>query len=57
MIHCKSGARSSQAITQLEEYGFTNLFNLTGGIDAVSIEQEKTLLSYSSTIKKSESKG
>lgn len=33
VIHCRSGARSAAAIMQLEqEFGFTNLFNLKGGI-------------------------
>jgi sulfur-carrier protein adenylyltransferase/sulfurtransferase len=35
IIHCQSGMRSQKAIKQLrEEYGFTNLKNLTGGIAA-----------------------
>jgi len=35
VIHCKSGARSRKAIDLLEKkYGFTNLYNLSGGIDA-----------------------
>jgi sulfur-carrier protein adenylyltransferase/sulfurtransferase len=33
VIHCKSGSRSSKAIKVLEEkFGFTNLYNLEGGI-------------------------
>ncbi len=35
IIHCQSGMRSQKAIKRLwEEYGFTNLKNLTGGIAA-----------------------
>jgi adenylyltransferase/sulfurtransferase len=35
VIHCKMGGRSRKAIEVLEKkYGFTNLYNLTGGIDA-----------------------
>ena len=35
VIHCKSGARSRQVIQHLEEqYGFQNLYNLEGGMDA-----------------------
>lgn len=35
VIHCKSGARSAAAIKQLETtYGFSNLYNLKGGIIA-----------------------
>lgn len=34
IIHCKGGARSAKAIRELEEkFGFTNLYNLKGGID------------------------
>lgn len=33
VIHCRSGARSAAAIMQLEQqFGFTNLVNLKGGI-------------------------
>jgi adenylyltransferase/sulfurtransferase len=33
VIYCKSGVRSSKAIRELEEkFGFSNLFNLKGGI-------------------------
>lgn len=33
VIHCKMGGRSAKAIRMLEEqYGFTNLYNLEGGI-------------------------
>jgi adenylyltransferase/sulfurtransferase len=34
IIHCKSGARSIKAIELLQQNGFTNLYNLIGGIDA-----------------------
>ncbi len=35
VIHCKMGGRSKRAIEVLEKkYGFTNLYNLAGGIDA-----------------------
>ena len=35
VIHCKSGGRSRNAIELLEKkYGFKNLYNLSGGIDA-----------------------
>ena len=35
VVHCKSGARSAVAIRQLEsKFGFTNLYNLKGGIIA-----------------------
>jgi sulfur-carrier protein adenylyltransferase/sulfurtransferase len=35
VVHCKSGARSAQAIRQLQQkFGFDNLYNLKGGIMA-----------------------
>ena len=35
VMHCKAGTRSRKAIEMLEKkYGYTNLYNLTGGIDA-----------------------
>ncbi len=34
IIHCKMGGRSAKAIRELEDkFGFTNLYNLKGGID------------------------
>ena len=38
IVHCKSGGRSAKAIAQLEALGFTNIWNLTGGIEAFSID-------------------
>lgn len=36
LVHCQSGSRSLRAIKLLqEEYGFTNLINLEGGLNAV----------------------
>lgn len=36
VVHCKMGGRSAKAIEQLErQYGFTNLYNLKGGIEAM----------------------
>ena len=34
IIYCRSGVRSSQAAMMLEQFGFTNVFNLTGGMIA-----------------------
>jgi adenylyltransferase/sulfurtransferase len=35
IVHCQSGVRSKQAIALLQEkFGFTNLYNLTGGLEA-----------------------
>jgi rhodanese-related sulfurtransferase len=39
VVHCRSGKRSEMAIRQLEtKEGFTNLYNLTGGIMAYGRE-------------------
>lgn len=34
IIHCKGGTRSTQACLILEQAGFTNVANLTGGVMA-----------------------
>ena len=34
IIHCKGGSRSAQACLFLEQAGFTNVANLTGGVMA-----------------------
>jgi rhodanese-related sulfurtransferase len=34
IVHCRSGARSQQAILMLSQMGFSNLKNLSGGIIA-----------------------
>jgi molybdopterin/thiamine biosynthesis adenylyltransferase/rhodanese-related sulfurtransferase len=36
VIHCHSGRRSAQAVRLLQQRGFTNVYNLEGGIDAWS---------------------
>ena len=47
VIHCKSGARSARAIRELEEkFGFTNLYNLKGGILAYIDEVKPELTKY-----------
>lgn len=38
VVMCRSGRRSAAAIMQLEQHGFTNLYNLKGGILAWSEE-------------------
>lgn len=44
VIHCRSGKRSATAIRELENaFGYTNLYNLKGGILAISEEQELLL--------------
>lgn len=32
IVQCRSGKRSAAAVMQLEQLGFTNLYNLKGGI-------------------------
>ncbi len=47
VIHCRSGARSATAIIQLEKtHGFTNLYNLKGGILAYAKEVDSSLATY-----------
>jgi adenylyltransferase/sulfurtransferase len=47
IIHCRSGKRSADAILQLEEkFGFTNLYNLRGGILAWAEEVDKEMVKY-----------
>lgn len=44
IVHCRSGKRSATAIRELESaFGYTNLYNLKGGILAISGEQELLL--------------
>lgn len=45
IIHCRSGARSAAAILQLEQqFGFTNLYNLKGGIKAWAEEIDPSII-------------
>ncbi|MCS6934955.1 MAG: rhodanese-like domain-containing protein [Chitinophagales bacterium] len=47
IIHCRSGARSGRVCQFLEEnYGFTNLYNLQGGILAWADKIDNTLPKY-----------
>jgi len=47
VLHCRSGVRSAKAIRQLEEaFGFTNLYNLQGGILAYAKEIDPALPVY-----------
>ena len=44
IVHCRSGVRSANAIAFLEQsYGYTNLYNLEGGILAWAREVDSTL--------------
>jgi len=47
VIHCRSGARSGNMVTWLEKnHGFTNLYNLKGGIKAWATEIDTTMPTY-----------
>lgn len=47
IVHCRSGSRSRAVIHELEKsFGFTNLFNLKGGILAYATEVDKSLPTY-----------
>ena len=46
LVHCKKGGRSAQACEVLAEAGFTQLFNLEGGITAWAQEIETSLPQY-----------
>ena len=47
VVQCRSGKRSAAAIMQLEQqFGFTNLYNLTGGILAWAEEIDPTISVY-----------
>jgi adenylyltransferase/sulfurtransferase len=47
VIHCRSGARSGSVVNLLEkEFGFTNLYNLKGGILAYADQIDTSLQKY-----------
>jgi adenylyltransferase/sulfurtransferase len=47
VVHCKAGGRSAKAIRELEEkFGFTNLYNLKGGVLAWIDEVQPELTRY-----------
>lgn len=47
IIHCRSGKRSANVIEYLEEnFGFTNLYNLDGGILAWCDEIDSSMTKY-----------
>jgi adenylyltransferase/sulfurtransferase len=46
VLHCKSGARSMQALEQLREAGFTRLHNLQGGINAYAHQVDPSIPTY-----------
>ncbi|MFZ9982800.1 MAG: rhodanese-like domain-containing protein [Cyclobacteriaceae bacterium] len=47
IVHCRSGARSGQAVSWLEKsHGFTNIYNLKGGLLAWSNEVDPNFPKY-----------
>ena len=46
IIHCRSGARSGAICQSLEAQGYTNVYNLKGGIIAWATEVDNTLTKY-----------
>lgn len=46
IMQCRSGARSAAAVAQLEQLGYTNVYNLTGGILAWAAEYEPDMRVY-----------
>jgi adenylyltransferase/sulfurtransferase len=47
VIHCRSGARSGNVVNYLQSnYGFTNLYNLEGGILAWADEIDESMPKY-----------
>ena len=47
IIQCRSGARSAAAVNQLEQqFGYTNLYNLKGGILAWAAEYDSDMQVY-----------
>ncbi|MDB5009935.1 MAG: oxidase [Mucilaginibacter sp.] len=46
VVMCRSGKRSAAAIMQLEQQGFTNLYNLKGGLLAWAEDIDPTINVY-----------
>lgn len=46
VIHCRSGARSGAICNALEAEGYTNVYNLKGGIAAWSNEIDSSVTKY-----------
>ena len=46
VVHCHSGRRSAQAVRLLQQRGFTNVYNLEGGIDAWSDQIDSNVPKY-----------
>lgn len=47
IVHCKAGGRSAAVVNELERrFGYTNLYNLKGGISAYSREIDPSIPQY-----------
>jgi len=46
VVHCHSGTRSAQAVRLLKQRGFSNVYNLEGGIDAWSDQIDPSVPKY-----------
>jgi sulfur-carrier protein adenylyltransferase/sulfurtransferase len=46
VVHCHSGRRSAQVVRLLQQRGFTNVYNLEGGIDAWSDQIDSSVPKY-----------
>ncbi len=46
VVHCKTGARSAQAVALLRQAGFRNVVNLVGGINAWSLKVDTRVPRY-----------
>lgn len=46
VVHCKAGGRSGTIVQMLDAQGYTNLYNLKGGIMAWSNEIDPTVPKY-----------
>src|SRR5881409_2078469 len=46
VVHCHSGTRSAQAVRLLQQRGFSNVYNLEGGIDAWSDFMDPSVPKY-----------
>jgi adenylyltransferase/sulfurtransferase len=46
IVHCRSGSRSGAIVKALEQQGYTNVYNLKGGILAWADEIDHSLTKY-----------
>jgi rhodanese-related sulfurtransferase len=46
VMHCHHGSRSGRAVAYLQQQGYTNVFNLKGGIHAWSERIDPTVKTY-----------